>query len=104
MLGITSFVILGVIFVAGIAVPVYLRRHGRQHSVWSRVVFPTLSIVGLGTGLILAGVNFPLLVGGSNVLANILMALIVGIFVLGFALAVVYRRTKPEAYARIGRH
>ncbi|MGO4249908.1 APC family permease [Paenarthrobacter sp. RAF54_2] len=103
MLGITSFVILGVIFVAGIAVPIYLRRHGRQHSVWSRVVFPTLSIVGLGSGLVLAGVNFPLLVGGSNVLATILMALIVGIFVLGFALAVVYRRTKPGTYARIGR-
>ncbi|WP_214854789.1 APC family permease [Arthrobacter sp. ISL-65] len=103
LLGITSFVILGVIFVTGIAVPVYLRRHGGQHSVWSRVVFPTLSLIGLGSGLILAGVNFPLLVGGSHVLATILMALIVGLFVLGIVLAVVYRRTKPATYARIGR-
>jgi hypothetical protein len=103
LLGITSFVILGVIFVTGIAVPVYLRRHGGQHSVWSRVVFPTLSLIGLGSGLILAGVNFPLLVGGSRVLATILMALIVGLFVLGIVLAVVYRRTRPATYARIGR-
>lgn len=55
LLGITSFVILGLIFDPRIAVPVYLHRHGRHHSVWSRVVFPTLSIFGLGAGLILAG-------------------------------------------------
>ncbi|XAS70131.1 APC family permease [Micrococcaceae bacterium Sec5.1] len=103
MLGITSFVILGVIFVAAVATPVYLNRHGKQHSVWSRVVFPTLAIVGLGSGLVLAGVNYPLLVGGSNVLATILMTVIFGLFALGIVLAVVYRRTKPETYARIGR-
>ncbi|WP_224089887.1 APC family permease [Arthrobacter sp. StoSoilB13] len=95
LLGITSFVILGVIFLAGVAVPVYLRRHSRGLSVWSRIVFPSISIVGLGSGLVLAGINFPLLVGGSNVLATILMVLIVGLFVLGFTLAMVYRRMRP---------
>lgn len=103
MLGITSFVILGVIFVAGVAVPVYMHHHGHEHSAWSRYFFPGVSIIGLGAGLILAAVNFPLLVGGSTSLASILMVLIAGLFVLGIVLAMVYRRTRPETYARIGR-
>jgi len=103
MLGMSSFVILAVIFICAIAVPIYMHRHGQAHSVWSRIVFPVLSIVGLGTGLVLAAINFPGLVGGSDGLAAILMALIVGMFLLGVVLATVYRRARPEIYARIGR-
>lgn len=103
MLGITSFVILGVIFVASIAVPLYLRRHGMGYTVWSRVVFPILGIVGLGAGLILAAMDFTALVGGSSVLGAALMAVIVGLFVLGIVMAVVYRKAKPETYSSIGR-
>lgn len=102
MLGITSFVILGVIFACAIAVPIYLHRHGRNHSVWSRIVFPVVAIAGLGAGLSLAAANFPLLVGG-DALAAILMAVIIGVFALGIVLAAVYKRTRPETYARIGR-
>jgi hypothetical protein len=103
MLGITSFVILAVIFVASIAVPFYLRRHGMGHTVWSRILFPILGIVGLGTGLILAVMDFTALVGGSSVLAAALMTLIVGLFVAGIVMAVVYRKAKPETYSSIGR-
>jgi hypothetical protein len=103
MLGITSFVILGVIIVGSIAVPLYLRRHGMGHSVWSRVVFPILGIIGLGTGLILAAMDFTALVGGSSVVGAALMALIVGLFVLGIVMAVVYRKAKPETYSGTGR-
>ncbi|MFC9419954.1 amino acid permease, partial [Bacillus mobilis] len=103
MLGITSFVILAVIFVASIAVPLYLRRHGGHHTIWSRGVFPVLGIMGLGTGLTLAAVNFTSLVGGSTVLATALMALIVGLFVLGIVMATIYRRAKPDTYSSIGR-
>lgn len=103
MLGITSFVILAVIFVASTAVPLYLRRHGAGHTVWSRVVFPILGIAGLGTGLVLAALDFTALVGGSSVLAAALMTLIVGLFVLGIVMAVVYRKTKPDTYSKIGR-
>lgn len=102
-LGISSFVILGVIFVASIAVPLYLRRHGMGHTVWSRIVFPILGILGLGTGLILAALDFTALVGGSPVLSAALMTLIVGLFVLGIMMALFYRKAKPETYSNIGR-
>ncbi|MBT2568519.1 APC family permease [Arthrobacter sp. ISL-85] len=102
-LGISSFVILAVIFIASIAVPLYLRKHGARHTAWSRVVFPVLGIIGLGTGLTLAAVNFASLVGGSTVLATALMALILGLFVLGFVMAIIYRRTKPATFSNIGR-
>jgi amino acid transporter len=103
MLGITSFVILAVIFVASIAVPLYLRRHGMGHTVWSRILFPILGIAGLGAGLILAAMDFTALVGGSSVLAAALMTLIVGLFVAGIVMAAVYRKAKPETYSSIGR-
>jgi amino acid transporter len=103
LLGITNFVILAVIFIASIAVPLYLRRQGGQHTVWSRVVFPALGALGLGTGLTLAAVNFASLVGGSMVLATVLMAVIVGLFVLGIVMARAYRRAKPDTYSKIGR-
>lgn len=103
MLGITSFVVLAVIFVSSLAIPVYMRRHGRQFTVWSRIFFPVLAIVGLGVGVTLVVINFPLLVGGSSVLAGCLLAFIGGLFVLGIVMARVYRRTRPETYARIGR-
>jgi amino acid transporter len=103
MLGITSFVILAVIFTAGLAIPAYMRRHARQYTLWSRAFFPALAVVGLGAGLVLAAMNFPLLVGGSWAVALSLLALILGLFVLGIVMARIYRRVKPETYAKIGR-
>ncbi len=104
MIGITSFVILAVIFTAGLAILVCLNRHASQrYTAWSRLVFPVLAILGLGAGLTLAAVNFPLLVGGSWGLGLSLLALIFGLFALGIVLARVYRRVKPEIYAKLGR-
>jgi amino acid transporter len=103
MLGISSIVILAIIFLASLAVPLFLRRNGNGHTVWSKVVFPALGAIGLGAGLILAAMDFTALVGGSSALATALITLIVGLFVLGIAMALVYRRAKPATYSNIGR-
>lgn len=103
MLGITSFVISVVIFIASLAVPIYLHQHARRDGVWRTKICPILAILGLGSGLVLAIVNFPALVGGSTTLALALMVLILGLFLLGATLARVYRRVRPEIYMNIGR-
>jgi amino acid transporter len=104
MLGITSFIILAVIFVANLAILVFMRRRGgSEHSLWETVICPILAAVGLGAGLVLAATNFGLLIGGSNQLAAGLMAFIVGLFVVGVVMAVVLRRARPSVYQRIGR-
>jgi amino acid transporter len=104
MLGITSFIILAVIFVANLAILVFMRRRGGpEYSLWGTVICPILAAVGLGAGLVLAATNFGLLIGGSNQLAAGLMAFIVGLFVVGVVMAVVLRRARPSVYQRIGR-
>ena len=47
--------------------------------------------------------NLDVLIGGSETSAIILLAVAYGLALLGIVLALVYRRTKPQVYARIGR-
>jgi amino acid transporter len=104
MLGITSFVLILVIFITNLSIPVYMRRRGGAlFTTWGTVICPIIAGIGLAVGLVLAAANFPLLIGGSTALAVELMAVIAGLFVLGVVLALVYRRTKPAVYSRIGR-
>jgi amino acid transporter len=103
-IGITSFTLIFSMFVTNLAIVIYMRRHHKETgTVWNQVIAPTVAGVGLGTSLVLAAVNFPLLIGGSNELAAVLFALMAGIFLLGVVLAIVYRKRRPDVYARIGR-
>ncbi len=88
-----------------LAVLVYFRRERGSHSVsaWVAVVAPAASMVAMATLLIVAVENFTTLTGGSGSLALILQATVWGAGVLGIGLALLYRRTRPHTYARIGR-
>lgn len=104
VLGMTSFIALVIIFVCNISVGTYMRRNGGQlASAWATVACPILAAVGLGSVLVMAAMNFPMLVGGSDALAAGLMAFIVGVFVLGVVTASVHRRKNADIYSRIGR-
>ncbi|MGV9867501.1 APC family permease [Rhodococcus koreensis] len=88
-----------------LAVLVYFWRQRGSHSVnvWVAFVAPAASMVGMGTLLIVAIVNFSTLTGGSGALAVILQASIWGSGLIGIVLALVYRAKRPDTYARIGR-
>lgn len=70
---------------------------------WNSVIAPALALVGLAISVVLATQNFNLLISGSQTLANTMFAVVYGTFAAGVVMALVYRRTKPEVYARIGR-
>jgi amino acid transporter len=88
-----------------LAVLVYFWRQRGSHSVsvWVSVVAPVVSIVGMGTLLIVAMMNFTTLTGGSGALAVILQASVWGAGLAGIVLALVYRAKRPDIHARIGR-
>jgi len=44
-----------------------------------------------------------LLTGATGVAAGIILGTVWGLILLGFVTAIVYRRTRPGTYARIGR-
>jgi amino acid transporter len=104
MLGMTSFVLIGAILLTNIAVPLYMRRHGGElNTAWATVVCPVIAGVGLVTCLVMAANNFEILIGGSSSLATALLLLIGACFVAGICMAAVYRRSRPDVYAKIGR-
>lgn len=79
------------------------KRPELRASRWKTQVFPALSVLCLIAAAVLATQNIAAMIGGDQDLANSLMALFYGCIVLGVVLALIFRRTKPDTYARIGR-
>jgi amino acid transporter len=104
LIGIFGYVLILLLLITGIAVPIYLRRNrvaGANR--WNSVIAPVLALAGLGITVVLATRNFSILISGSQSLANLMFALVYGTFAVGIVLAVIYRKRRPEVYARIGR-
>lgn len=76
-----GFVLL--LIATSVAVLVFFARDRRGNSVWRVRVAPALGLVGLTTALVLILTNLKDLVGGSSILAWIVIALLAGSFTLG---------------------
>ncbi|WP_268952339.1 APC family permease [Saccharopolyspora karakumensis] len=104
MLGIASFVVIVAILLTDIAIPLYMHRHGGELSTfWATIACPFVAAAGLLTCVVMAADNFEILIGGSSSLAAALLLLIGAFFAAGVVMAVIFRRTRPEIYAKIGR-
>ncbi|WP_270887966.1 APC family permease [Pedococcus sp. 5OH_020] len=103
ILGIASIAALIVFFASNAAVMRYMRSVGTRETALHRIVLPVLAALGLGTTLVLGVKNFKVLTGGSDALSNWLLVVIVAIFGAGVLMAMVYRRSRPDVYQRIGR-
>jgi hypothetical protein len=66
-----------------VAVLVFFGRDRRGQSQWRVRVAPALGLVGLAGSLILILANLKDLVGGSSILAWVIIGLLVGSFALG---------------------
>jgi amino acid transporter len=103
-LGLASFTGVAAISLANLAIALYLRKHHKdEFSVWSTVLMPMLAGIGLAVELVLTIQNFPHLVNTSTGVATLLLAALIGVFVVGVIMALVFRRTRPEVYSKIGR-
>lgn len=103
--GVGGFAITVLEAITSVAVLVFFRTKGRNPglSIWKTAIAPAVGAVGLGAVVYLALTNFPTLIGGSESLAVIFQIITVSVVLAGVVLALIYRRTKPEAYNRIGR-
>lgn len=103
--GVGGFAIIVLETITSVAVLVYFRRAGRLTGVstWQTVIAPVVATLGLGLVVYLALTNFSTLIGGSETLAIIFQIVTLAVVLTGVVLALVYRRTRPAAYRRIGR-
>ncbi|MFJ7002705.1 APC family permease [Streptomyces albidoflavus] len=85
---------------AAAAVLCYFRRARHQEGVWRTVVAPVAALALLGAALALVTANVELFSGAGTGTNILLVSLVPAAFVLGVALALRLRRTRPEVYAR----
>ncbi|MDT5336280.1 MAG: hypothetical protein QOD90_1785 [Mycobacterium sp.] len=81
--GATTVGIVVLLIATSVAVLVYFRADRRGYSQWRVRIAPSLGLVGLLGSLVLILANLKDLVGGSSVLAWVIVGLLVGAFVAG---------------------
>ncbi|WP_157680392.1 APC family permease [Mycobacterium dioxanotrophicus] len=102
MFGIGTYAILVLMATTCLAVLVYFRRIRHQERAWNTLIAPGLGLVGMIAMLSISSYYFPLLVGGNFAVGLGLQLFILALAVFGCVLALVWRRTRPEVYRRIG--
>lgn len=85
-----------------LSVIVYFRRVAHNEPVWNTVIGPGLGLIGLCILLAISSYYFPLLINDDKVLAIIFQGFIAALLVFGFVQALIWKRTRPAVYARIG--
>jgi len=84
--GATTVGIVLLLIATSVAVLVYFGRDRKGHSRWRVQIAPALGLIGLIGSLALILINLKLLVGGSSVLAWVIVGLLVGAFAVGTAI------------------
>lgn len=105
--GLAGLGAVGIVFLmtaTNVGIVLFFRRNPEHDpGVFKGVIAPALAFLGLGTILVLAVKNMAVVVGGTQTLANICTAFLVIVVAAGIGLALYYRQSRPEVYARIGR-
>jgi len=84
--GATTVGIVLLLIATSVAVLVYFSRDRKGYSQWRVRIAPALGLIGLIGSLALILINLKLLVGGSSVLAWVIVGLLVGAFAVGTAI------------------
>lgn len=102
--GVGGFAVLILILLTSVAVVVFFKRssHIEDSTAWHTVIAPVTSAIALAIVLYLAIENFPLLIDGSTTDGWLLQLVTWGTLFGGMVLALVYRRSRPIVYRRIG--
>lgn len=87
-----------------VAIVMFFRRNPEHDpGAFKGIIAPALAFLGLGTILVMAVKSMAVVVGGTQTLANICTTFLVLVIGAGIGLALYYRQSRPEVYARIGR-
>ncbi len=104
LVGIGGYALIMLLLLTSVAVIRYFWvRPELQQSLWRRLIAPVAAALGLLVALYLASTNVATMIGGDQVLANVLMGLFYVSVVAGIVVALVLKKSRPAIYSRIGR-
>ncbi|SKB44082.1 Amino acid transporter [Arthrobacter sp. 49Tsu3.1M3] len=102
--GAAAFTIMVAMTLTSLAAVFYFRKNPEPGlSKWKSSIAPSIAFAALAVMVVLGIINFPSLIGGSQLLANIMLLSSLLIFVIGVVTAEILRRKNPNVYQRIGR-
>lgn len=89
--------------ITSLAIILYFNRDGNRQelSIWSTIVAPVLSLVGLGVATYLIVINFELLSGRTDWVNWLLLSIIPLMFAIGVIRALWMRSNAPADYAKL---
>ena len=87
--------------IASLAIIGYLSRQEETGSLWSYRIAPVLGFISLTAIAIYATINFEVFVDASPTLATLFLASVYATFAAGVALAMRWRKTRPDWYGHI---
>lgn len=102
LIGIAGYTLLILQILTTVAVLVFFARHDHEVGAWRSKIAPMLSLAGLLATGWLATANIGLLTGSESV-AFILLAFLLGSLVVGFIYALRLKSRAPQVYRAIGR-
>lgn len=94
--------ILGVQVLVSIAVILFFRRTKNEHSIFTTLIAPALSCLGLAAAFYLVASKLSLLTGSESMIVRLFPAAIIGVGVIGALIALRLRSKQPALYARLG--
>ena len=101
--GLYAYTFLILLLMVALAIVVYLLRHRAPGESVVPAVLTAVSSIVVAIVLYLATTNFDLLTGATGGVAVAMLTVIYGVVLAGMVMAWIYRRNRPDVYARIGR-
>ncbi|WP_194396357.1 APC family permease [Microbacterium atlanticum] len=102
--GAGGYALLVMLALVTIAAIVFLNRTRPEGvTAWHRLIAPILALVGLSISIVLATINIDQMITAGPIVVAICLGVVYGLVVLGIIMASVYKRKRPDVYARIGR-
>lgn len=101
--GIGTMAMLLLFAITSIAVLIYLRTNGANERLWDRRIAPAIGFFMLGSIAVYATLNFDSLIEASRALTIAFLGIVYLSFLIGFGLALCWKRGRPDLYVRIGR-
>lgn len=102
MSAVTVLAILAVQALVSVAVIAFFRTTASGYSAFTTVIAPTLATLGLIGAFLLVSSNLPMLTGSESSLVMLLPLVVIGLGLLGGAIALWLRSSRPVLFARLG--